>query len=61
MDLHLRLHDAGGVMTVGAAKHKHNSRDRGLFHDGLDHAVSHKWLSTDGKKIAIGLECRHEM
>jgi hypothetical protein len=28
--------DAGGVMTVGAAKHKHNSRDRGLFHDALD-------------------------
>jgi hypothetical protein len=48
--------DAGGVMTVGAAKYKHNSRDRGLFHDGLDYAVSIRWLTTDGKKIATGLE-----
>ena len=43
-------------MTVGAAKHKHNSRDRGLFHDALDHAVTLRWLTTDGKKIALGLE-----
>ncbi|HEY6688327.1 MAG TPA: bifunctional DNA primase/polymerase [Propionibacteriaceae bacterium] len=48
--------DAGGVMTVAAAKHKHNSRDRGLFDDGLDYAVTLRWLTTDGKKIAIGLD-----
>jgi hypothetical protein len=50
------VHDAGGVMTVGAAKHKHNSRDRSLFHDALDYAVTLRWLTTDGKKIAIGLD-----
>jgi hypothetical protein len=48
--------DAGGVMTVGAAKHKHNSRDRGLFQDALDQAITLRWLTTDGKKIAIGLD-----
>ena len=31
-------------------------RDRGLFHDALDHAVSLRWLTSDGKKIAIGLD-----
>jgi hypothetical protein len=50
------VHDAGGVMTVGATKHKHNSRDRSLFHDALDYAVTLRWLTTDGKKIAIGLD-----
>ena len=50
------VRDAGGVMTVGAAKHEHNSRDRGLFHDALDYAVANRWLTTDGKKIAVGLD-----
>ena len=48
--------DHGGVVTVGDAKRNAASRDRGLIHDGLDHAVSHRWLSTDGKKIAMGLD-----
>ena len=47
---------AGGVVTVGDAKRNAYSKDRGLFRDGLDHAVSLKWLTTDGKKIAVGLD-----
>jgi hypothetical protein len=48
--------DHGGVVTIGDAKRNAASRDRGLLHDGLDYAVSLRWLTTDGKKIAIGLE-----
>jgi hypothetical protein len=48
--------DHGGVDTAGCARKKAASRDRGLFYDGLDYAVKLRWLTTDGKKIAIGLE-----
>jgi hypothetical protein len=48
--------DHGGLVTVSDAKRSAAGRDRGLFHDGLDYAVTLRWLTTDGKKIAAGLE-----
>jgi Bifunctional DNA primase/polymerase, N-terminal len=45
-----------GVTTSGEAKRKAASRDRGLFGDALDYAISMKWLSTDGKKITTGMD-----
>jgi hypothetical protein len=46
----------GDHVTIGDARRRAASRDPGLFHDGLDHAVTLRWLTSDGKKIAFGLD-----
>jgi hypothetical protein len=45
----------GPVQTVGAHRRLMAGRDKPLFYDALDYAVSLRWVSTDGKKIAPGL------
>ena len=45
----------GPVQTVGAHRKLMPGRDKPLFYDALDYAAGAGWVTTDGKKIAIGL------
>jgi hypothetical protein len=41
-----------GVLTPGAHRRLHNSRDKAFFSEALDYAIKEKWLSLDGGKVA---------
>jgi hypothetical protein len=46
----------GGVMTPGAHRRLHASRDKPFFSEALDYAIKQKWLSVDGGKVATHIE-----
>jgi Bifunctional DNA primase/polymerase, N-terminal len=51
-----QIHDAGGITTISTVRHAVAGRDRPLLNEAIDHGITTKWFTTDGKKLAIGLE-----
>jgi hypothetical protein len=41
-----------GVLTPGAHRKLHNSRDKPFFSEALDYAIKQKWLTVDDGKVA---------